>query len=146
GDGAGARRSAWLALALGGGLMALCALAFVAGRRFLPGLYGAEAAVLGLAASVLPIAAAFQLFDGLQVVASGILRGMGRPRPAALANLFGFYAGALPLGWWLAFRAGFGLAGLWWGLALGLATVALALVVLIARRGPDRVAALIQPR
>ncbi|HSM52084.1 MAG TPA: MATE family efflux transporter [Thermoanaerobaculia bacterium] len=146
GDGAGARRSAWLALALGGGLMAVCALVFVAGRRFLPGLYGADAAVLALASSVLPIAAAFQLFDGLQVVASGVLRGMGRPRPAALANLFGFYAAALPLGWWLAFRAGFGLAGLWWGLALGLATVALALVLLIARRGPDRVVALVRPR
>jgi MATE family multidrug resistance protein len=95
--------------------------------------------VVASAAVLLPIAAAFQLFDGLQVVGGGILRGMGRTRPAAVFNLVGYYVLALPLAWWLGFPAGLGLPGIWWGLALGLAAIALALVAWVGLRGPARV-------
>jgi MATE family multidrug resistance protein len=115
----------------------------VAGRAWLPRLYTPDAAVIALCAGILPIAAAFQVFDGVQVVGCGVLRGMGRTRPAAVFNLLGYWALGLPLGGWLALRAGHGLAGIWWGLAIGLAIVATSLVAWIHWRGPSRAASLV---
>ena len=89
-----------------------------------------------LAAAVFPIAAAFQVFDGTQVVGAGVLRGMGRTRPAALFNLIGYYMFALPLAWFMTFNLDLGLRGLWLGLAAGLAAVALMLTGWIRHRGP----------
>jgi MATE family multidrug resistance protein len=134
-----AQRSAWVALGLGALFMSFFAMLFVVFRHTLPTLYTSDATTIALAAGALPIAAAFQLFDGTQVVGGAILRGMGKTRPAALFNLLGYYAIALPLGAWLAFRAGWGLRGLWCGLAAGLMVVATALVIWIWRRGPAHV-------
>jgi MATE family multidrug resistance protein len=114
---AAARRAAWVSLALGAGVMGLAALAFVALREWLPRLYTPDPTVIAACAAILPIAAAFQIFDGTQVVGCGILRGMGRVRPAVAFNLVGYWLLGLPLGGWLALRGGQGLAGLWWGLA-----------------------------
>jgi multidrug resistance protein, MATE family len=133
-----AQRAAWVALALGGTFMALSAVAFWLGRWQLPRLFTADAAVIAAAAAILPVAAAFQIFDGVQVVGAGVLRGLGQTRPAALFNLVGFYVLALPLAWWLGFRLELGLAGIWWGLALGLAVVAAMLVAWLHRYGPAR--------
>jgi MATE family multidrug resistance protein len=138
-----AQRAAWVATALGAGVMAVSAAVFVAGRAWLPRLYTPDAAVIALCAGILPIAAAFQVFDGVQVVGCGVLRGMGRTRPAAVFNLLGYWALGLPLGGWLALRAGHGLAGIWWGLAIGLAIVATSLVAWIHWRGPSRAASLV---
>lgn len=135
-----AQTAAWAALTLGVGLMAVCAVLFLAFRNSIGRLYSADEVVLGLVASTMPVAAAFQVFDGAQVVASGVLRGMGRTRPTAVANLIGYYLLGLPLGWWLTFELGYGLPGLWWGIALGVAVVALVLVAWIAVRGPARLA------
>jgi len=74
------------------------------------------------------------------VVASGILRGLGRTRPAAVANFVGYYLLALPLGWLMGLRHGQSLAGLWWGLATGLAVVAIALLAWLLRPGTFSVA------
>ncbi len=131
-----AQRAAWVAFALGGGVMALFALLLVAGRWLIPGWFTPDAAVIALAATLLPVVAAFELFDGLQVVGSGVLRGMGRTRPAALFNLIGYYGLGLPLAAWLGRPGRMGLVGIWWGLALGLAAVATLSVLWIARRGP----------
>jgi MATE family multidrug resistance protein len=133
---AAAQRAAWVSLGLGAGVMSLSAVAFVALREGLPRLYTPDAAVGAACAAIMPIAAAFQIFDGTQVVGCGILRGMGRVRPATAFNLIGYWLLGLPLGGWLALRGGFGLAGLWWGLALGLAVVACSLVTFVALRGP----------
>jgi multidrug resistance protein, MATE family len=131
GNAHGARTSALVALGLTALLMLVAAAVFFLGRRALPLAYGAAPLVCDVAARILPIAAAFQLFDGLQAVGGGILRGLGRTRPAALFNLIGYYALALPLAAWLAFEAGVGLAGIWIGLAVGLAVIAIALVIVI---------------
>lgn len=128
-----ARRSASLALALGAGVMVVSAVLFVVLRHELPRLYTEDPAVIVVAAGVLPIAAAFQLFDGTQAVGGGVLRGAGATRPAAVFNLIGYYVIALPLAA-LAVQAGMGLHGLWWGLCLGVALVASALVWWIRRR------------
>jgi selenide,water dikinase len=74
----------------------------------------------------------------LQVVAAGVLRGMGTTKPTAIANLTGYYVIGLPLGWWLAFEAEARRAGTVVGLAAGLAVVALSLCFWIAIRGPAR--------
>jgi MATE family multidrug resistance protein len=131
-----AQRAAWVALGAGAAVMGVSAVGFWLGRFQLPKLFSAEPAVVAAAAAILPIAAAFQVFDGLQVVGCGILRGMGQTRPAAAFNVLGYYGLALPLAWWLGFRLRLGLPGIWWGLALGLASVALLLLAWIRRYGP----------
>jgi MATE family multidrug resistance protein len=137
-----ARRSARLAFATGGGVMLLAGTVFYLGRELLPNLYTKpeDLEVRALAAIILPIAAAFQVFDGLQVVGSGILRGVGKTRPAAIFNLIGFWPLALPLGWYLAFPGHMGLAGIWWGLLLGLACVASGLMIYWKRLDVEHIA------
>jgi MATE family multidrug resistance protein len=82
-----AQSSAWIAMAMGASVMTVSAFAFFAFRDTLPHLY---TATIALAASILPLAAAFQIFDGTQAVGRGVLRGMRRTRPAALFNLLGY--------------------------------------------------------
>jgi len=131
-----AQLAAWVALGLGGAVMSLSSIVFIVGGGWLPRLFTDDATAIALAAGVFPIAAAFQLFDGTQAVGAGVLRGMGRTRPAAAFNLLGFYALALPLGHFLGFPAGWGLAGVWWGLAAGLCVVSMLFVAWIYHRGP----------
>ncbi len=146
GQPAAAQRAAWVALGLGVTAMSGFALVFVLGRTAIPSAYTTDTAVIALAALLLPIAACFELFDGLQVVGSGILRGIGSTRPAALANLVGYYVLGLPLGWWLGRPERYGLAGLWWGLAIGLAAVAILLVLRVAVAGPKTAVAIANDR
>ncbi|KAI9444208.1 MATE efflux family protein [Lactarius indigo] len=70
-------------------------------------------------ASILPLVALFQVFDGLSTVSGGILRARGKQFTGALLNLRYRYAG-IPIGVWLAFRRNMGLHGLWYGLTLSL--------------------------
>jgi MATE family multidrug resistance protein len=135
-----AQRAAWVALGLGAAVMSASAVLFLVFRHELPRLFTPDVPVVLLAAGILPIAAAFQIFDGTQVVGCGILRGMGRTRPAAVFNAISYWLLGLPLGWWLGLHAGWGLAGIWWGLCLGLAVVAVLLVLWIRVRGPARAA------
>ena len=104
GDAAGLRRAVRSALTFGASMMVFAASAFTLLRHELPRLYTDDAALLPLAAQILPVAGAFQLADGTQAVAGGVLRGMGRPHIAALANLVGYYVLALPLAYVLGFR------------------------------------------
>jgi MATE family multidrug resistance protein len=113
--------------------MAVSALIFIVFRNTLPLFYIGDAAVVSLAALLLPIAGAFQIFDGLQVVGGGLMRGMGRPQAGAIVNLIGFYVIGLPLGWLLAFPGELGIVGIWWGLAAGLGGVALMLCIWVMR-------------
>jgi MATE family, multidrug efflux pump len=130
----GARRAAAVCLALGGGVMLLFAALFAAAPGLLARLYTPDPAVIAMAAGLLPIAAVFQVFDGVQVVAAGVLRGAADTAfPAAMA-LLGFWLIGLPAGWYFAFHVGQGALGLWWGLTVGLAAVAALLVTRIAVR------------
>ncbi len=135
-----AQRAAWVALAMGGGVMLVAATLFIVLRDQLAGLYTDDLEVIAVAGVLLPIAACFQLFDGVQVVGGGVLRGMGRTRPAAVFNMVGYYVLGLPLGIWMAFELGLGVAGLWWGLTLALGVIALLLLLWIWRRGPASLA------
>jgi len=120
GDLQGARRAGWTAIFLGVGFMATTGVLFLVAPRFLVGLFSRDAAVLALGASLLFVAAVFQLFDGLQAVATGALRGLGDTRTPMLTNFAGHWLFGLPLGYWLCFPRGLGVIGLWWGLSGGL--------------------------
>ena len=133
-DMSAARLAAAACLLLGAGVMLVFAAAFALLPRPLAHLYTEDSSVLAMTAVLLPIAAAFQVFDGIQVVSAGILRGAADTTyPAGLA-LVGFWAIGLPAGWILAFNAGQGPRGLWWGATAALAAVALLLVARIAHR------------
>jgi MATE family multidrug resistance protein len=134
GDMPGARRAAVVCLGLGAGVMSLFGLLFALAPRFLASLYSADPGVLAVGAALIPIAAAFQVFDGVQVVGAGILRGSADTRVPAIVALVGYWILGLPLGVLLTFRLGWGPRGLWWGLTLGIVIVALLLLARIARR------------
>jgi len=142
GEPARAQRAAWVGVSLGAGVMSLAGAAFFLLRDWLPTLYTSEMTLVAACSSILPIAAAFQIFDGTQAIGCGVLRGMGRTLPAAGFNLLGYWVFGLPVGWWLVKHGGFGLAGIWWGYVLGLVVVALSLVGWIAIRGPAHAGAL----
>jgi MATE family multidrug resistance protein len=133
-DMAGARRAASACLVLGGGVMVLFALLFAVFPEALARLYTRDAATIAMAVLLLPIAAMFQVFDGLQVVSVGVLRGAADTAVPAVLAFLGFWAVGLPSGWLLGFRLGHGPAGIWWGLTLGLAAVAALLLMRIASR------------
>jgi MATE family multidrug resistance protein len=133
-DANGARRAAVAALAAGLIASAATTIIFLAVPRWLASAYVSEPGVIALAASLIPLAGVFQLFDGLQAVAGGALRGAADTRAAMIANILGFWAVGLPLGLFLAFRVGMGPAGLWWGLVAGLAAVAAVLLVRLSMR------------
>jgi MATE family multidrug resistance protein len=107
---------------------------------FLAGLYTSDPAVGALAAALIGIAGAFQVFDGIQVVSIGILRGAADTRVPAVVNLVGYWVIGLPLGAWLGIGRGLGPQGLWWGLTAGLASVAVLLLVRVRRRFRGHVA------
>ena len=119
-DPEGAARAGWTAIALGGVFMSATAVLFVAAPHLLIGLFSPGPDVLALGASLLLIAAVFQLFDGLQAVATGVLRGLGDTRTAMVVNLVGHWLLGLPVGYVLCFTLGQGVAGLWIGLSTGL--------------------------
>jgi MATE family multidrug resistance protein len=128
GDPPHARRVAASALLVGAGFMAACALVLLTAPRALAGFYSSVPGVVAIAASLLPIAGVFQVFDGLQVVSAGVLRGAGDTRAPLIANVLGFWLVGMPVSLWLGFRTGLGVVGLWWGFVAGLAAVAAFLV------------------
>ncbi len=128
-----ARQAGHAAFVLGVGFMAvMAALMLIAPHQLArafnldPG-RAADAEVIAIVVRLLAISAAFQVFDGAQTVAAGALRGLKDTRmPLALAG-FGYWGVGFPVAWILGFPAGLGAAGIWWGLAAGLAVTALVL-------------------
>ena len=133
-DPEGTRRSAMVALAAGASVMVVSASLFAFAPGLLAGVYTSDQSVAVITATLLPIAALFQIVDGLQAVASGILRGAADTRVAAVINFVVYWLIALPVGVLLTFRFGWGPRGLWWGLTLGLALAAALLVARVVRR------------
>lgn len=134
GNSDGARRAASAGLLIGAAFMSSTGAAFIAAPRALAAAYTSAAEVVALAALLIPIAGFFQIFDGLQVVAAGALRGAGDTRAPLVVNLIGFWGLGLPASLLLAFRLGIGPAGLWWGLVVGLGAVAVFLLARVAWR------------
>ncbi|WP_437907281.1 MATE family efflux transporter [Sorangium sp. So ce327] len=117
-------RAGVLGLLLGAGLMCVSASMYAAFPRALIGAFTPDADVLAIGVPLLRIAALFQLFDGVQAVAAGALRGAGDVRFPFWANLGAHWAFGLPLSIGLAFGLDLGVRGLWFGLTAGLIAVA----------------------
>jgi len=124
GDGQRARRAGWLALGLGTSFMLLAAVVFLVEPVPLIALYTRDSQVMAVGPSLLGLAAAFQIFDGIQTVSTGALRGLGETRVPMLANLVGYWVLGLPLGLGLCFLLHWGIYGLWIGLLLALFIIA----------------------
>jgi MATE family multidrug resistance protein len=129
--GAGDRRRAvqagWTAFAVGAAITGLVGVSFIVAPMPMLRAFTRDPQLLSIAARLLAIAAVFQLFDGTQAVATGVLRGVGDTRTPMVINVIGHWVFGLPIGWALCFRYGWGVAGLWVGLSIGLIFVALVL-------------------
>jgi len=141
-----ARHAGFVALALGVGFMTMSGLVLILVPRAIVGLYlhlddPANAATVSLAASLLGVAAIFQIVDGMQTVGSGCLRGLKDTRVPMMVAAFGYWGIGFPTGYTLAFHFGMGARGLWWGLAAGLASVALLMTLRFHRLSLRRVPA-----
>jgi MATE family multidrug resistance protein len=123
-----ASAAGWTAIMLGTGFVLFAALLFVLVPRQLIGLFSQDPSVLSVGTSLLLLAALFQLFDGLQGVITGTLRGLGDTRTAMLVNLVAHWLIGLPTGYLLCFVIGWGVYGLWVGLSLGLIVVGIILL------------------
>jgi MATE family multidrug resistance protein len=121
GDLTAARRDAGAAIACGVGVMCVSAVVFLTAPEWLAGLYTTETATLSVAISLIPLAGWFQVFDGLQAVTSGVLRGTGDTRIPAILHMVAFWGVGIPLGWYLGFHTSLRERGLWIGLVAGLA-------------------------
>ena len=133
-DPAGAARAGWTAMLFAVLFMSAAAALFLVAPRLLLRAFTADAGVLEVGVTLLFVAAVFQLFDGMQGVATGALRGLGETRVPMLWNLAGHWFIGLPLGYTLCFVLGRGIVGLWWGFSIGLVICGIALTIVWARR------------
>jgi multidrug resistance protein, MATE family len=128
GDKARARRAGWLALGLGTSFMLLAGLVFFIAPRPLIELYTHDPRVLAVGPSLLWIAAAFQVIDGIQAICTGALRGLGETRAPMVANFVGYWLLGLPLGLILCFVLKWGIYGMWIGLTMALIIISATLL------------------
>jgi multidrug resistance protein, MATE family len=133
GDLRSAAVSGWTALLLSSLFMGTCGLALATVPRWIVRLYIGDAAVVSMGALLLRIAAVFQLFDGLQVVSGGALRGIGDTRTPMLVHLVGYWAVGMPVTYGLCFWLGWGAPGIWVGLSVALVLIGAALAAFWAR-------------
>lgn len=124
GDTPTARQVGLMAIGLGAAFMALSGLVFVTVPELLASAFTASASVIAAAAPLVVIAGVFALWDGIQGVSAGALRGAGDTAWPFWTNLGAHWVIGFPLGWWLGMHAGLGPAGFWWGLTAGLVGVA----------------------
>jgi MATE family multidrug resistance protein len=133
-DAPAASRAGWTALALGSCFMACMALTFWLVPHYIVRIYTPDPVVIRAASQLLFVAAFFQLFDGLQVVATGALRGTGDTRTPMFCHLAFYWLVGLPLGVYLGFRLGWGAPGMWAGLCVALIFIGSTLLYLWHRK------------
>jgi multidrug resistance protein, MATE family len=128
GDPHGASRAGWTAMLLGTGFMGIMTILFLVVPQYIVRIYTPDPAVLGAAGTLLFVGGFFQLFDGMQTVATGALRGAGDTRTPMLCHLILYWLVGLPLGAYLCFHLGWGAPGLWTGLCVALILIGCALL------------------
>jgi MATE family multidrug resistance protein len=125
----GAAVAGWTALLLSSLFMGAAGVLLAVAPQFIVRLYIGNAAVIGVGALLLRIAAVFELFDGFQVVTGGALRGLGDTRTPMLVHLAGYWAVGMPVAYTLCFPLGWGAPGIWVGLSAALVLIGAALVM-----------------
>jgi MATE family multidrug resistance protein len=131
-DPAGAADAGNTAIFVGAAFMLAASVLLLVFPRAIARMYTPDEAVIHTTIVLLAAGAAFQLFDGLQTVATGALRGAGDTRTPMLCHFTAYWVIGLPLGAWLCFRRGWGAFGLWSGLSLAL--ILIGIVLLLAWR------------
>lgn len=138
--------SGWMALLLGSGFMLVSGLVFVLLSQEIMRLFTGDPEVIAIGAPLLLIAAAFMFFDGVQVVATGNLRGAADTTTPMVVNLIGHWPVGMVLGYFLCFHFKWGVQGLWVGLSAGLIAIGIVLLAVWTRKSrelsEDRAAAL----
>ena len=134
GDADGASRAGWTAMFLGTGFMGLMTILFLVAPQYIVRIYTPDPAVLRAASTLLFVGGFFQLFDGMQTVATGALRGAGDTRTPMICHLILYWLVGLPLGAYLCFHLGWGAAGLWTGLCIALILIGCALLYFWRRK------------
>jgi MATE family multidrug resistance protein len=109
--------------------MCITAFIFTVGNHALPWIYTSDNKVILIASQLLIIAAIFQLFDGTQVVGLGVLRGMGDVNIPTVITFLAYWVIGLPLGYFWGIHLNWGIAGVWYGLVLGLMVSAILLFI-----------------
>jgi multidrug resistance protein, MATE family len=128
-DERGAAAAGWAALAIAGLFMTAAGIALWTVPRLIVARFIDDARVIVAGVTLLRIAAFFELFDGLQVVATGALRGLGDTRAPMIAHFVGYWLIGMPVVYVLCFTFGWGAPGIWVGLSVALILIGLALVV-----------------
>jgi MATE family multidrug resistance protein len=128
-----ASRAGWMALFLGVSFMSGSAVVLFVFPRFIARIYSSQPEVIQTGATLLMVAAVFQLFDALQVVVTGALRGAGNTHTPMWAHFFGYWLIGMPLGALLCFKFGWGAVGFWIGLCLALILIGCILLVVWIR-------------
>jgi len=136
GDTAAARRSGWTAMLFGAGFMTCAGLVYVLAPERIIRLHSPDPNVLSAGISLLAIVAAFQIFDGIQSVATGALRGTGDTRTPMLCHLLSYWGLGLPVGYFLCFHRGWGAVGMWTGLFVAIVMIGCALLIVWSRAAP----------
>ncbi len=126
-NGHGVRQAAAVGMLLTLGMQLISATLLFTLPERIAALYTRDVAVITLAAQLLLLAAIFQLSDGIQAASNGALRGLKDTRMPMLICGFAYWAVGMPVGLWLAFRQGYGAAGMWMGLIAGLSVAAILL-------------------
>jgi MATE family multidrug resistance protein len=121
-------------LLIAGGFMLGVATVFVLVPGLLARLYTPDEGVLRIARRLIVLGGVFAIFDGLQAVSMGILRGIGDTRVPVVLCILGYWLVGLPASLLLGFHLGLGPAGFWWGLVLGLAVTAGVLLLRVRSR------------
>ncbi|HXI11861.1 MAG TPA: MATE family efflux transporter [Thermoanaerobaculia bacterium] len=135
----------YVAFATGALFMTVAAIIFWLAPRAVASLITNQSDVIAAAIPLFAAAAVFQIFDGIQGVGAGVLRGAGDTKFTFLANLVGHWVMGFPIAMLLAFKLGYGVVGLWWGLCAGLAAVAVILLVRFRKLSSTLIAPLHQP-
>ena len=131
-DPRGAGDAGGTAIFLGAGFMTCAGVALLVFPRWIARIYTPDETVIRSTTLLLAAGAAFQLFDGIQTVATGALRGAGDTRTPMFCHFTAYWIIGLPLGYWLCFGRGWGAFGLWAGLSLAL--ILIGIVLLLAWR------------
>ncbi len=128
-----AASAGWTAILLGAGCMAVFSAVLLLFPHAIAGAFTTDSAVIAATVPLLFVAALFQFFDGLQITATGALRGAGNTHAGLIVQIVGYWIIGLPIGYILAFRLHHGAVGLWLGLCAGLVVAGLTLTFIWKR-------------
>jgi len=136
-DPQGAGDAGGTAILLGASFMTLMGVALLLFPTWIARAFTPDETIIRSTILLLAAGAAFQLFDGIQTVATGALRGLGDTRTPMLCHFTAYWIIGLPLGSWLCFHLGWGAFGLWSGLSLALILIGIVLLLVWRKRVRD---------